>query len=134
MWTFTARGFFSVVKGDPDPETGEKKVWVRARILKDIAGLHALAGQMAKEDHWVALQTSRIITTPERDYPFRFEISKFGWGLLLAKMADEIDYENFKDRVGHEDMDRAVAYTNVWAVMLHFGDKRFPRKAMRGSK
>lgn len=128
MWLFTGHGFFSVVMDDKDPN----RVYVRARLREDINKVHELARTMAmcvNTEDGRLLATTEILETPERDYRFRFGMHKYGWAEVMYRMAESINYTNFKDVIHERDPERAIAYTGVWAQMLHFSAKRQDREA-----
>lgn len=97
----TPRGFFSAVA---KPEDGEEFVTVRARSERDIRNLADL-----------------IDAAPARgegtDYRWRIRCRKLEWADAVAKMAREIDYSNFKNRVARDDHDRAHLLARVWDVL-----------------
>ena len=77
---------------------------VRARTERDIRNLADL-----------------IDAEPQRsehtDYRWRIRCRKEEWAHALAAMAREIDYDNFKSRIGRDDPDRAHLLGDVWSVL-----------------
>lgn len=114
MWLFTHRGFYSVVQDWDDNDM----VWVRARCAADLDALET--GEQMKH-------------TPGRDYPWRIRLSKEAFAELAGRLALEIDYSNFKGRIGEIDRDRAHAYSGVWSVMFNALD-RFRHPASRRAR
>lgn len=105
MWLATTRGFYSAVKHRDKPHT----VLVRARARKDLKRLIELAPDKGL----------KIKKTLERaDYPYRMEVPQRLWVDLLAVLASEIDYDNFKTAVGKKSKKRAGLYSRVWSIML----------------
>lgn len=103
MWLLTPRGFYSVVANRDDPET----VLVRARVREDLESLADVV------EDGVA-----ILETRERDYRFRVVLRREEWSRVLALLAGEIDYPNFKAEVGRrQGHGRAEIYGEVWAVL-----------------
>ena len=60
------------------------------------------------------------------DYAFRVFVQKSGWTQVLAGLAEETDYDNFKSEVAHHQGRAGAAYEHslheVWSVM-HTGCK-----------
>lgn len=104
MWIMTTAGFFSAVEDSTDPE--KNHVVVRARKLEDLVNLSSY------------LTDAHDITASEKsDYRFRIRITKQEWSDAVAKIADDIDYSNFKARVWEIDKNRANLYGDVWAIL-----------------
>jgi hypothetical protein len=101
----TPRGFYSVVEKKHDQ--GGQWVTVRAREKKDLDNLADLLPDATpfQENFYT-------------DYPWRFRVKKEQWADAIRQMAMEIDYDNFKDRVGKTDKKRASTYGRVWAALL----------------
>jgi len=118
MWIFTKHGFFSAVcarsgngkHGQPvDPE----RIMVRARLRSHLVAL--------KERFHDLLGNCEILESPGTDYAYRLFLQKSVWARLLAGLAEETDYDNFKSEVAHHQGQQGAAYENslhdVWAVM-----------------
>ena len=101
MWIFTVDGFFSAVADRDRPG----HVIVRMRVRGDGERLQA------------ALEAGELIETPRADYRFRIRTTHTRWSDYVASAAAEIDYSNFKAAVGGRDVERAHAYSEVWAFM-----------------
>ncbi len=101
MWIVTPRGFYSAVA---KAEDGDDFVTVRARSEQDIRNL-----------------TDLVDTEPSReegtDYRWRIRCRKSEWAGAVSKMAEEIDYANFKNRIAAEDPERARLLARVWDVL-----------------
>lgn len=103
MWLFTPFGFYSVVRDS----TG-KKLMVRARVREDLDRL--------RDVYLPSLSVTKA--TPERDYPFRAFVEPPKFGAALAQIGKDIDYRNFKAKVGVQLGDRRERlYEKVWDVM-----------------
>ena len=101
MWLITPRGFFSAVA---KAEDGDEFVTVRARSERDIRNLADL----------IDAEPSRDDGT---DYRWRIRCRKSEWVEAVSKMAEEIDYSNFKSRIAAEDPERAHLLARVWDVL-----------------
>src|SRR5205809_7645837 len=96
MWLFTKHGFFSAVcarqgdgrYGQPvDPD----RIMVRARMR---GHLEALKG------HFPALFAGcEIRESAGTDYTYRIFVAKPAWAEIVAALAAETDYDNFKSEV-----------------------------------
>lgn len=105
MWLFTPRGFFSAVRKPDDAK--DDMLTIRAR---DKADLEQLADLLPEAVPYAKKYS---------DYPWRIRIPQKDWALALARMALEIDYDNFKDEVKRtQGSSRAGTYGQVWSVML----------------
>jgi hypothetical protein len=118
MWVFTKYGFFSAVcarKGDGrytqpvDPD----RIMVRSRLRSH---LDALLNRFPD-----ALGDCEIQTFPGADYAYRVFVAKPAWSDVLAALAEEIDYDNFKSEVARHLGSGGAAYEkalhDVWEVM-----------------
>jgi len=118
MWIFTKHGFFSAVcarqgngrHGQPvDPD----RIMVRARVRGHLEALMArFPDLLAKCD---------ILESAETDYAYRLFVQKSAWAQVLAALAVETDYDNFKSKVARHQGRDGAAYEHslhdVWAVM-----------------
>lgn len=114
MWIMSVRGFYSAVQHPTNPA----QVVVRARAKADLEALRPLVPGL------------KITATPQRDYQFRAVVNKPVWQSVVAALAGEIDYGNYKTAValgpgGHA---RADIYHDVWFALLGIA-YRFPRHA-----
>lgn len=102
MWLFTKEGFFSAVQHKDDPDT----IHVRGRFKGDLERL------------WRKyLEGGPIVEyTPDNDYPFRMDVSRTSWSIIVEAEAKSIDYENFKNAV-HDGTKRDRAYLDIWAAL-----------------
>lgn len=60
--------------------------------------------------------------TPDRDYLWRISIGNVTWGRVLARLAEGIEYSNFKGAV-HGDPIRNRAYGRCWTAMRDAQDE-----------
>jgi hypothetical protein len=102
VWVFTTRGFYSVVAH----RTRLGYVLVRARTREDLEALaHLLRDVTIEEDEGA-------------DYRWRAAIKKSEWQDAVARLAGDIDYDNFKNAVAERvGVSRAALYGDVWAVV-----------------
>lgn len=103
MWIATEHGFYSAVENRKDKKT----VLVRTRVREDADRLAA----------WVGKNTT-VVDSPSADYPHRVVVSKKKWAEFVSTAANNIDYDNFKNRVGRHDSHRAHVYHDVWAALM----------------
>lgn len=105
MWLISMQGMYSVVEHREDPQ----RMLVRCRARGDLI---ALAAQIPGLE-------GRVFYDDQADYPWRAEVSRSEWALAAARLATEVDYDNFKDAVaraqGHK---RAHVYHDVWNALL----------------
>ena len=103
MWLITTRGFYSVVADHYE----DGHLLVRARVSEDLESLGDLILGLEVEE------------TPERDYRFRASVPREVWEGVVAVLAEEIDYPNFKTAVAErQGSDRAHVYADVWGTLL----------------
>ena len=117
MWLFTDFGFFSAVRCKDRPAT----IVVRARAADDLINLvHRYGGPLdATYDD--------IVVTPRADYGYRLEVLREAWAQVVAEIARDVDYGNFKDSVAaRQGKERAKIYGEVWLSML---EVQYPRSS-----
>jgi hypothetical protein len=118
MWLFTKQGFYSAVcarqgdgkHGQPlDPD----RIMVRARVRQHLEAL--------KKRFPNLLGQCEIREFAGTDYAFRIFVAKPIWSGVLAELADETDYDNFKSEVARHQGRAGAAYGHslheVWSVM-----------------
>jgi len=118
MWIFTKHGFFSAVcarQGDGrhgqavDPD----RIMVRARVRGHLEALQQRFPDL--------LGKFEIQHSTTADYAFRIFVEKQTWRDVLAGLADETDYDNFKSAVARHQGRGGAAYEDtlhhVWSVM-----------------
>ena len=105
MWFITSIGFFSIVRKPEDVASGT--LTVRARVRGDLEALRKACPELGE-----------IEESPHNDYRFRARGPKATVGAALARLAEEIDYDNFKAAVGaRQGCERAEVYHGVWDVL-----------------
>jgi hypothetical protein len=113
MWLFTRYGFFSLAcarkpDGSPDPES----LMVRGRRREHLANL---------QKRFPALAGTEIVLLPNRDYRYRLIVAKNVWVNVVAELAQEQDWSNFKNEaarfLGPVEKDYTDALHEIWGVM-----------------
>jgi hypothetical protein len=108
MWIASKIGFFSVVIDSKR----EGRMLIRARCRADIFNLYE-----GFRKNLVSIEPPTSDET--RDYRWRLSISRTDWITLAAKLAEEVNYPNFKSEV-HRQPDqenKSGPYMAVWSVM-----------------
>ena len=118
MWIFTKYGFFSAVSaregdGAHSRPVDLDRIMVRARVRHHLGAL--------KERFPDLLGDCELLESAGTDYTFRLFIQKSAWARLVAALAEETDYDNFKSEVARHQSRAGAAYErslhDVWAVM-----------------
>lgn len=114
MWLMTTQGFYSVVAYRGTADT----MLVRSRAKGDLTNL----------DRQIPGISRRISKDKRADYLWRATCSREEWALALARLAAEVDYDNFKTAVakrhGHK---RAGIYHAVWDALTRI-EKGFAKR------
>ena len=97
MWLFTQYGFFSAVcaragDGSQGNVVDEGRVMVRARLRGHLEGLKLRFPEV--------LGGVEIVETPDTDYRYRLFMEKSVWVNVVTVLSEELDYDNFKSKVG----------------------------------
>jgi hypothetical protein len=101
MWLFTTQGFYSVVEDRDDAD----RVLVRARAREDLEALKRQIPDLEIHE----------TPPPAHDYGYRAFVTKDQWREAAARLAGEIDYDNFKNAVhDRQGRDREHLYHEVW--------------------
>lgn len=95
MWICSKRGFYSIVQST----TSRDEFFIRAR---DVEHLRALEPPCP------------IQVTPDRDYPYRIAVCRARLNELVAMLASDINYGNFKSEV-----DQSFGWNNWYSRALH---------------
>ncbi len=118
MWIFTKHGFFSAVCArQGDGKHGQPvdlgRIMVRARIRSLLEAL--------KERFPDLLDECEIQESAGTDYAYRLFVPKSAWTHVVAGLASETDYDNFKSEVARHQGKEGAAYEHslheVWSVM-----------------
>ena len=108
MWLFCKSGFFSAVRH----QTRADVIHVRARFKGD---LERLLTDYAERVAGLP-KPSAVAHTPRADYAYRCDVPAAAWTNLVAAVAADIDYTNFK-YAAHDGTARDDAYFEVWNAM-----------------
>ena len=118
MWIFTKHGFFSAVcarqgNGKHGHPVDLERIMVRARVRSHLDALKKQFPDMLNE--------CDIQESAGTDYAYRLFMQKSAWMQVLAGLAEETDYDNFKTEVAHHQGNAGAAYEHslhdVWSVM-----------------
>jgi hypothetical protein len=118
MWIFTKHGFFSAVcarqgNGTHRQPVDPDRIMVRARVREHLEAL--------KERFPNLLGQCEIREFAGTDYAYRLFVDKRVWSQVLAGLAEETDYDNFKSEVARHQGRAGAAYEHslheVWSVM-----------------
>ncbi|WEN41952.1 hypothetical protein CKCBHOJB_01534 [Thauera sp. GDN1] len=106
MWLITPIGFFSIVQKPGDKRNGT--LTVRSRVRNDLAAL--------KQRYLPGL--GPIQEGHDTDYRFRAIAPRAEVSAAMARMADKLDYGNFKSEVAKKQgTKRASLYHQVWELL-----------------
>jgi ADP-ribose pyrophosphatase YjhB (NUDIX family) len=117
VWLLTPLGFFSIVR-KPD-DVGWGTLTVRARVKSDLEALR---------EHCLP-DLGEIEENAGTDYRYRAKAKRSQVAEALAKLVQDLDYENFKNEVAKKQgKHRAAAYGKVWDVLckLQTGSEQHP--------
>jgi hypothetical protein len=121
MWIFTKHGFFSAVRArHGDGKHGQPvdlgRIMVRARVRGHLDAL--------KKRFPDLVGACEIQESASTDYAYRLFLPKSAWVQVLAGLAEETDYDNFKSEVARHQGRAGAAYEHslheVWSVMHRF--------------
>lgn len=122
MWILTSFGFFSVVRKPEDVE-GDM-LTIRGRVLSDLENLR---------DAYLP-NASPISEHRQADYRYRFRAPASDFGDAMSRIAQDIDYDNFKDAVlARQGWTRHDIYLTVWTSLcqLNCCDQESSSKGVR---
>jgi hypothetical protein len=102
MWLCTKYGFYSIVQKAKD------EFHIRGRVKNDLDNIVRLMG-------W----DKPVHTSKNADYRYRVICNQAEAAALLQRMAMEIDYGNFKNRIHDtpDQKDKCHAYSEIWGIM-----------------
>lgn len=115
MWIYTRFGFYSIVaiKGSDD------RLAIRSRSKEDLINL---IERFELLDAGESFLTSGIIETTNSDYRFRIFVSRAVLKKLMAGIAEDIDYPNFKNEVeAKQGLKRYLIYEMIWSTSRMIG-------------
>ena len=114
MWIFLNNAMFSAVQD----RKNIKNLVVRARVGGDLERI---------------FPGHDVIDSPDGDYRYRIFIDKQKVADVLSQQVMNIDYDNFKDSIAHDEHDRHNAYYEVWNAMHRLQNKMLVKWAKFGS-
>ena len=106
MWLLTPLGFFSIMC-KPD-DVGRGTLTIRARVKSDLEALREC----------LVPDLGEIEESAGTDYRYRANAKRNQVAEALAKLVQDLDYENFKNEVAKKQgKHRATIYGKVWDVL-----------------
>lgn len=115
MWIFTRYGFYSVARAtaeaNSDASADPNPVMVRARRKAHLENL---------QKRFKVLSGCQVLEWPDRDYRFRIIVGKETWATVIAELAREQTWSNFKDQVASSlscDLEYLHSLHEVGSVM-----------------
>jgi hypothetical protein len=129
MWIFTKHGFFSAVcarqaDGKHGRPIDTDRIMIRARLRSHLEAL--------KQRFSVVLGDCVIQESAGTDYAYRLFVPKTAWTQVVAGLADETDYDNFKSEVARHQGRTGATYEHslhdVWSVMHRLQETGQDRK------
>jgi hypothetical protein len=123
MWIFTRYGFYSVAcASKADGSLDKDTVMVRGRRKDHLQNLR---------NRFSAIAAAEIVTMADRDYRYRIILAKSVWVPILAQLAEEQEWSNFKSEVavhqGGEGALYVAALHDVWGIMYRLQNQRDSR-------
>ena len=118
MWIFTKHGFFSAVcarqgEGKHGQPVDPDRIMVRARVRGHLEALKKRFPDLLRE--------CEVQESTGTDYAYRLFAQKSAWTRVLAGLAEETDYDNFKSEVARHQGRAGATYEHslheVWSVM-----------------
>ena len=118
MWIFTRHGFFSAVcarqgDGSKHRPVDPDRIMVRARLKSHLEALKKRFGEL--------LGAEEIRSDAGSDYAYRLFVAKPVWAKVMAELATETNYDNFKSEVARHQGKAGAAYEHalhdVWHAM-----------------
>jgi type I restriction-modification system DNA methylase subunit len=104
MWLFTRYGFFSIASGTKlDGSVDPKTIMIRSR----------------SDDHLKKLQKRFLVLTGKiknwryRDYRYRLIVLKAVWVKVMAELAEEQEWSNFKDEAKRFQGEKGQEYVHT---------------------
>ena len=127
MWIFTRYGFYSVAcASKPDDSLDKETVMVRGRSKDHLHNLR---------NRFPAIAAAEIVTMADRDYRCRIILAKSVWAPILAQLAEEQEWSNFKSEVAAYQSAEGNSYVgalhDVWGIMHRLQNSRDSREHSR---
>ena len=118
MWLLTKYGFYSAVcarqgDGRHHQPIDTNRIMVRARLRPHLEAL--------KDGFPDLLGDCAIRESQDANYAFRIFVDKPVWSQVVARLTEDLDYDNFKSEVarfqGRDGADYEHSLHEVWSVM-----------------
>jgi hypothetical protein len=127
MWIFTRYGFYSVAcASKPDGSLDKETVMVRGRSKDHLHNLR---------NRFTAIAATEIVTMADRDYHYRIILAKSVWAPILAQLAEEQEWSNFKSEAAAYQSAEGTSYLSalhdVWGIMYRLQNSRDSREHSR---
>jgi hypothetical protein len=108
MWLFTETGFYSVVIDAQN----QGRMLIRCRCAIDAANLW-------KNHHDALPSMTEPVSREDRDYRWRLSISRRDWIKLAGRLAETVQYDNFKSAVHRNPSQgsKSGSYLRIWSTM-----------------
>lgn len=108
MWLATKHGFYSIV------QKGEDEFHVRGRVRRDLENLL----ELVQAD-------LTILEWPGADYRFRIIAGRSTFIKIMAALALDLDYPNFKAEIAAspDQHDKLEAFHQVWCILAQLQPK-----------
>lgn len=129
MWTFTRLGFSSAVKHRDQPETLIIRFRTKVDALRHVqfmrddsvaaAWFESLGVEIPSVEHNIAA-----------DYAFRITLPAGLWSQVIARLADSVDYTNFKDMMHDQCPHWNAVLMRIWSDTRRVQDDQEWRRAM----
>jgi len=114
MWIFTRYGFYSVVEKAKREGSGSE-VHVRSRVREQLEDLCGLCSSLAAE----GMDPQAIEEGTATDYQYRVRLTRAAWDQVAAKLAQDLDYSNFKGEVHRRGGAKNSAAYDVYHDQLY---------------
>jgi len=118
MWIFTKHGFYSATLSP----TKKGHIQMRARTRADLERLKRAFPEQ--------LNQAKIIETPAAYYRWRIVMTPCKFTVVAMKLADEIDYGNFKNACSANGLDTHPHHA-VWSIMMREQERERERERRR---
>ena len=124
MWIFTRYGFYSVVE-KAKREGGGSEVHVRSRVREQLEDLCGLCSGLEAE----GMAPEAIEEGTATDYRYRVRLGREAWEQVAAKLAQDLDYSNFKGEVHRRGAAKISAAYDAYQDQLYsVYQDMFPRE------
>jgi hypothetical protein len=108
MWLATKHGFYSIV------HKSNGHFHVRGRVRKDLENLIALVGLETELHEW-----------PLADYRYRVIVTRAQFTRIMAALALDLDYPNFKSQIAAtpDQRGKLSAFHEIWEILSRLQER-----------